>query len=50
LHDLLRRRMPLLILAKLTESDLVRIAELVAPVMGWGQDRVKYEVETCLLQ
>ncbi len=50
LHDLLRRRMPLLILAKLTESDLLRIAELVAPVMGWGQDRVKYEVETCLLQ
>ncbi len=48
LSDLLRRRMPLLILAK-TDADVLRqLAELVAPELGWDADRVKQEVEACL--
>ena len=47
LDDLLRRRMPLLILAKLGESDLRRSAELVAPVLGWDAGRVVQEIEAC---
>ncbi len=48
LDDLLRRRMPLLILAKLTESDLRRIAASVATVLGWDNAALHQEVETCL--
>ncbi|MGC2049615.1 MAG: glycerol-3-phosphate dehydrogenase/oxidase [Gallionella sp.] len=48
LHDLLRRRMPLLILAKLTANDLRRIALSVAPVMGWDEAAIVREVEFCL--
>lgn len=44
LEDLLRRRMPLLILAKLTESELERIAQAVAAVLGWSDARVKQEM------
>lgn len=47
LPDLLRRRLPLLILARLGESDLCRLAELVAPVLGWDADRVAQEVGAC---
>jgi glycerol-3-phosphate dehydrogenase len=47
LSDLLRRRMPLLILAKLSPDAINRLAELVAPVLGWDADRVKQEVEAC---
>lgn len=47
LDDLLRRRMPLLVLAKLTESDLRHIAATVAPVMGWDEAAINREVETC---
>ena len=47
LHDLLRRRMPLLILAKLTENDLRRIATIVAPVMGWDEAAINREVASC---
>ena len=45
LSDLLRRRLPLLILARLGESDLRRLAGLVAPLMGWDEGRVAQEVE-----
>ena len=44
LDDLLRRRMPLLILAKLDEQALRRIAENIAPLMGWDEARVTAEV------
>jgi len=44
LEDLLRRRMPLLILAKLSESELERIASAVSGVLGWDDARVKQEV------
>jgi glycerol-3-phosphate dehydrogenase len=47
LEDLLRRRMPLLILAKLDETALRRIAETVAPVMGWDEAAVAREIEGC---
>ncbi len=47
LDDLLRRRMPLLILARLPESTLRRIAETVAPAMGWDEAAVAFEIEAC---
>ena len=47
LDDLLRRRMPLLILAKLDESVLRRIAGMVAVVMGWDEVAINREIETC---
>jgi glycerol-3-phosphate dehydrogenase len=47
LPDLLRRRMPLLILAQLNEGDLRHLAELVAPAMGWDAARIGQEIEAC---
>jgi glycerol-3-phosphate dehydrogenase len=47
LDDLLRRRMPLLILAKLSESTLRRIAETVAATMGWDEAAIASEIEAC---
>ncbi|MBI3901741.1 MAG: glycerol-3-phosphate dehydrogenase/oxidase [Nitrosomonadales bacterium] len=44
LDDLLRRRMPLLILAKLNESELRRLAEMVAPELGWDEATLNQEV------
>ncbi|MDH4233783.1 MAG: glycerol-3-phosphate dehydrogenase/oxidase [Gallionella sp.] len=48
LDDLLRRRMPLLILAKLDESSLRRLAEVVAPVLGWDEAAMIREIASCL--
>lgn len=47
LEDLLRRRLPLLILAQLTQGELEQIAESVAGVLGWDATRVRQEVERC---
>jgi len=47
LSDLLRRRLPLLILARLGESDLRRLAELVAPALGWDAAAINREIEAC---
>ena len=47
LNDLLRRRMPLLILAKIDQSTLHRIAETVATTMGWDKVAVTAEIEAC---
>ena len=47
LDDLLRRRMPLLILAKLSENTLRRITETVASTLGWDEAAVVSEIETC---
>ena len=47
LDDLLRRRMPLLILAQLAEGTLRRIAATVAPVMGWDEAAMVREIEAC---
>ena len=47
LDDLLRRRLPLLILAKLTEIELGDIAKTVAAVMGWDEATIKSEIARC---
>ncbi|HZW26447.1 MAG TPA: glycerol-3-phosphate dehydrogenase/oxidase [Gallionella sp.] len=49
LSDLLRRRMPLLILARLDDDDLRHLALLVAPVLGWNEERIAQEVVACWL-
>ncbi len=48
LDDLLRRRLPLLILAKLDETELTRIARLAAPMLGWDEATVEQEVRKCV--
>lgn len=49
LEDLLRRRLPLLILAKLKPEDVRRIAGLVAPILSWNQERIESEFKaTCV--
>ena len=48
LNDLLRRRIPLLILAKLDENSLRSLAEAVAPTMGWDDATMNREIEACL--
>ena len=45
LDDLLRRRMPLSILAQLTPVLVRELAELVAPELGWDALRTAREVE-----
>ncbi|MFA5372244.1 MAG: FAD-dependent oxidoreductase, partial [Sideroxydans sp.] len=47
LSDLLRRRLPLLILAPLAIGEIRRMAECVAPVLGWDAVRIEQEVATC---
>jgi len=48
MDDLLRRRMPLLILSKPGEDTLRHIAETVARVTGWDEAAVNREVAFCL--
>ncbi|MBI5626952.1 MAG: glycerol-3-phosphate dehydrogenase/oxidase [Nitrosomonadales bacterium] len=48
LNDLLRRRMPLSILTKLDEDSLRRIAEAIAPAMGWDEAAINLEIQICL--
>jgi glycerol-3-phosphate dehydrogenase len=48
LTDLLRRRLPLLILAKMTVADFNHLAEVLAPALGWDADRFAREAEDCL--
>ncbi len=47
LDDLLRRRIPLLILAKLTEHDLCRIADHISGVLHWDATRCQQEIARC---
>lgn len=47
LDDLLRRRLPLLILTKLTHHQLQRIALQAASVLQWNDKRVLDEMERC---
>jgi glycerol-3-phosphate dehydrogenase len=46
LGDLLRRRMPLLILAKLSEDVLRRLAETVAATKGWDEATKEREIKS----
>lgn len=50
LEDLLRRRMPLTILAKLGENSLRKLAEAVAPAVGWDDATMNMEIKSCLKQ
>ena len=47
LDDLLRRRLPLLILARLNEAEIQRLALLVSTALDWDQDRINREVSAC---
>lgn len=47
LDDLLRRRLPLLILTKLSEEQLNQIARLVASPLGWDEVRIAQEISRC---
>ncbi len=47
LDDLLRRRLPLLILAKLTVTELRDIAEKVSAVLSWDASKLQREVARC---
>lgn len=49
LDDLLRRRLPLLILAQLDNETLRRIALRVAPIQGWDQNVIDQEIQRCLV-
>jgi glycerol-3-phosphate dehydrogenase len=50
LDDLLRRRMPLLILARLTRNELRDLAAAVADAMGWNEADIEREIARCLPQ
>ena len=50
LDDLLRRRMPLLILTQLTTNDLQQIATRIADIMDWNDATISSEVEHCRQQ
>jgi glycerol-3-phosphate dehydrogenase len=47
LDDLLRRRLPLLILTRLTQEQLRRIASQVAAASQWDDKRIQDEMERC---
>jgi len=48
LEDLLRRRLPLLILAKLSEAELGKLARKVSGILCWDEATIQTEVATCL--
>lgn len=48
LTDLLRRRIPLLILATLSRQEVSDFANMVAPILNWDASRTEYEINTCL--
>ncbi|CAA9891029.1 Glycerol-3-phosphate dehydrogenase [Candidatus Methylobacter favarea] len=47
LEDLLRRRMPLLILAKMTAGELERLARIAADALNWDEDTMNNELDIC---
>ena len=50
LDDLLRRRMPLLILTQLTTHDLQQITAHIADIMQWDDAIINAEIERCRQQ
>jgi glycerol-3-phosphate dehydrogenase len=48
LDDLLRRRVPLLILAKMTSAELRDLAEMVTETLGWDETALTTELEMCI--
>ena len=47
LEDLLRRRIPVLILSKMTQAELRHLAEITANALGWDAATLNNEFETC---
>ena len=47
LEDLLRRRMPLLILSKMAPTELERLAELVGSALNWDKATLNNEIHAC---
>lgn len=47
LEDLLRRRIPLLILYRMTKTELQQFAEICAKTLTWNQTKIDEEVESC---
>lgn len=47
LEDLLRRRIPVLILSKMTQAELRHLAEITANTLGWDAATLNNELETC---
>jgi glycerol-3-phosphate dehydrogenase len=47
LDDLLRRRMPLLILAKLSCAELAIITDIISRALSWDSDRIQQELAIC---
>jgi len=48
LEDLLRRRLPLLILSKMTLVELQRLAEIAAKALAWDHDTMNKERDLCM--
>ncbi len=47
LDDLLRRRMPLLILSRLDKAEVRRLASMCAPLLGWDGPTIERETAYC---
>lgn len=48
LDDLLRRRIPLVILAQITPDEVANIAQITATVLGWNATQTGLEITDCL--
>jgi glycerol-3-phosphate dehydrogenase len=48
LDDLLRRRIPLVLLHQLSRDEMEAIAAKVAPILGWDKARQRLEIGKCL--
>lgn len=48
LDDLLRRRIPIMILAKYDHHELINIAELAGPILGWDRATMTDEINRCI--
>jgi len=48
LEDLLRRRLPLLLLYRFSLDEMEAIAAAIAPTLGWDKARERLEIEGCL--
>jgi glycerol-3-phosphate dehydrogenase len=47
LDDLLKRRLPLLILANLTSADIRKLAQLTSNLFGWDHHAIAAEISRC---
>jgi glycerol-3-phosphate dehydrogenase len=47
LEDLLRRRLPLLLLYRFSLDELEAMAAAIAPILGWDKARQRLEIDSC---